>query len=451
MNSPCIRTLIFTIFFGLLAPAFTARAAEPLTLDHALQIARENSLQQRMARTDVAVAQDQVARALAEFGPDLNLETGIYRYNEPPSLVQMNQGLVRLNNALSALTSGRVPAQDGPDDSRTYYGYGVRVTQPLYTGNKLTAGKHLARANLDKAREGLTVSGNDLILAVKKAFFTTLLARQTATAMDEAVDSMTRHVKEAQAYHKMDTVPKLDLLRAREKLADLTQQRLYAKNNFTLAKTTLNYVMGVDMARSFSLQAPAGYPQLPDNLEACVQKAMDSRPEIAAMDAKIAMAKAQITLEKSGRLPTVALVAGAHHYEPENEEPAAQIGVVARMNIYDNGRVKHRIARARHQLEKAKTGKKQLTRAIRLEVEKAFRNAQAARASIDVAQKSLATAKEVLDAARTRYRVGLSTSLERLDAEVSLTRARTNTIQATSMYNIAVSELERAIGKEQTP
>ncbi|HRF90262.1 MAG TPA: TolC family protein [Desulfobacter postgatei] len=65
-----------------------------------------------------------------------------------------------------------------------------------------------------------------------------------------------------------------------------------------------------------------------------------------------------------------------------------------------------------------------------------------------MAQKSLDTAREALDAARTRYRVGLSTSLERLDAEVAMTRAKTNYIHALSMYNIAVSELERAMGKE---
>ncbi len=449
MNRP--KTIMVTIVFVLLAQGFTVLAAEPLTLDHAVQIALENSLDQRMAQTDVAVAQDRVAGALAEFGPSLNLETGIYRYNEPPSLVQLNQGLVRLNNALSKATMGQVPIQAEPDDSRTYYGYGVKLTQPLYTGNKLTAGKQLARANLDKERENLTVSGNDLVLAVKKAFFTALLTRQTAAAMDEAVTSMTRHVKEAEAYHKMDTVPKLDLLRAREKLAELTQQRLYADNNLTLAKTTLNYVLGVDMGKDFSLVAPKRFPAIADTLDSCIQKAMDSRPEIAAMDARITMAEEQIVLEKSERLPTVALVGSAHHFEPENQEPSAQIGVVARMSLYNNGRVKHRIARARHQLEKARTGREQLTRGVRLEVEKAFRNAQAARAAIDVAETSLDTAKEVLDAARTRYRVGLSTSLERLDAEVSLTRARTSYIQATSMYNIAVSELERAIGKEQTP
>jgi outer membrane protein TolC len=44
--------------------------------------------------------------------------------------------------------------------------------------------------------------------------------------------------------------------------------------------------------------------------------------------------------------------------------------------------------------------------------------------------------------------VGLSTSLERLDAEVSQTRAKTNYIHAVSMYNIAIAELERAMGKE---
>jgi outer membrane protein TolC len=166
------------------------------------------------------------------------------------------------------------------------------------------------------------------------------------------------------------------------------------------------------------------------------------------MNAQIQMAKQQIAIAQSDRLPTLALVGEAHRTEPEEEDPSAQIGIVASMDLFDNGRTSHKKAQATRQLEKALTAKKQLSRGIRLEVEKAYHDAQAALKSIDVAQKSLDTAREALDAARTRYRVGLSTSLERLDAEVSLTRAKTNHIHALSMYNIAVAELERAMGKE---
>ena len=440
--------LLISAVLILVSPAGTCRAQERLTVDRAVQIALENSLQRRMAAKDVEIADEGLARARAEFGPTVTLQGGLYRYNDTPSIVQTNQGLVKLNNALSAITSGQVPEASLPSDSRTYYGGQIKVTQPLYTGNKLTATRCLAQANLENARKNLDASNNNLALSAQKAFYTVILSRRMAGAMDEAVESMTGHVQEATAYHDQKIVPKLDLLRAEEKLADLKQQQLYAHNNVDLAQTSLNYVLGVDMDTRYTYDDTPQTLPMPRDLGACIETGMENRPEIGAVAAQIQMAKKQIAIAQSDHLPTLALVGEAHRYEPENEDPSAQIGIVASIDLFDSGRTSHKKAQAARGLEKARIAKKQLFRGIRLEVEKAYHNAQAALKSIDVAQKSLDTAQEALDAARTRYRVGLSTSLERLDAEVSLTRAKTNYIHALSMYNIAVCELERAMGKE---
>nr|WP_319395602.1 TolC family protein [uncultured Desulfobacter sp.] len=452
MHKTTQKTRSFFLFLSavliLVSPPQTCRAQEQLTVDRAVEIALENSLQRRMAAKDVEIADEGLARARSEFGPTLTLQGGLYRYNDTPTIVQTNQGLAKLNNALSAVTYGRVPEVSLPSDSRTYYGAGLKVVQPLYTGNKLTATRRLAQANLEHAQSNLDASDNDLALSARKAFYTVILSRQMAGAMDEAVESMSEHVLEATAYHDQKIVPKLDLLRAEEKLADLRQQQLYAHNNVDLAQTSLNYVLGVDMDTRYTYEDTPQTLPMPRDLGTCIQTGLENRPEIEAMDARIQMAKEQIAIAQSDRLPTLALVGEAHRTEPEEEDPTAQIGIVASMNLFDSGRTSHKKAQAGRQLEKAMTAKKQLSRGIRLEVEKAYHDAQAALKSIDVAQKSLDTAQEALDAARTRYRVGLSTSLERLDAEVSLTRSKTNHIHALSMYNIAVAELERAMGKE---
>lgn len=448
MKHICTIVLAVLVFaLGTTCPA-VADSPPELTADRAVEIAMENSLSRKLATADVDMAQDRVGQALSAFGPVVTLDGGIYRYDDQPSLVQLEEGLVQLNNALSALTSGQISTLDMPDDSRTYYGMAVELTQPVYTGGRLTAVKKMAEAGRDSARHDLKTADQDLALAVKKAYFTVLLTRQMTRALDDAVASMVIHVNEAEAYHLMETVPRLDVLRAREKLADLKQQQLLATNNFALARTSLNFTMGVDLSTRYTFGGQPPLGSLPGSLDALVQEALARRPELAAMDAKIRMAEDQVALARSGHLPTVALVGSAHKFEPENQDPSAEIGLVASLKLYDHGMVSHSVALARHELQKAKTARTQIERGIRLKVEQAFRNAQAARESVQVAQSSLATAKETLEAARTRYQVGLSTSLERLDAEVSLTRARTNHIRALSMYNISVSELERALGKE---
>ena len=285
-------------------------------------------------------------RSRAEFGPTVTLRGGLYRYDDPPSLVQINQGLAKLNNALSAMTYGQVAEVSLPSESRTYYGGLVKVTQPLYTGNKLTATRRLAQGNLDYARKNLEASDHDLALSARKAFYTVILSRQMAGAMDEAVKSMTGHVKEATAFHDQKIVPKLDLLRAKEKLADLRQQQLYAHNHVDLAQTALNYVLGVDMDTRYTYDETPRTLPMPRDLETSIEISLENRPEIGAVDAQIRMANEQIAIAQSDYLPTLALVGEAHHYEPENEDPCAQIGIVASIDLFDSGRTSHKKAQA---------------------------------------------------------------------------------------------------------
>lgn len=56
-------------------------------------------------------------------------------------------------------------------------------------------------------------------------------------------------------------------------------------------------------------------------------------------------------------------------------------------------------------------------------------------------------ATEAVRLANARYSAGTSTQLDVLQAQVDLTTARTNQIQANYGYNVAVASLRRATGQ----
>lgn len=436
------------LIFGFTAVCWADQPVqEKLTIDQAIRIAMENSLQRQIAQDDVKIARDKLAQAYSAYGPRLTIEGGYNHYNEQPSEVQLAQKVVDLNNALSAYTSGAFPLKQDMDDSLNYYGYHLQLSQPLYTGHKLTATKNAAKANQKSAQANLTAADNDLVMSVKKAYYTVLLCQQMEVTMNEAVSSMEDHLREANAYYKVELVPKLDVLRAEERLADLKQKQLLAQNNLTLAKTSFNYVLGVDLNTVYSFNDKMESGSIPQDLQACQNEALLQRPELEGINAKIEMAKQAVLIAKSGFKPTVALVADHYQYEPIDQAPSTSVGVVGTMKLFESGMTLHQIAEADDTLKQAQTGKELLERGIKLEVEQAYRNVEVALQTIEVAQKSLDTAQETLQVANTRYKVGLSTSLERLDAEVGLTQAKTNYSQALSMYNIAVAELDRAMGR----
>ncbi|HXS69552.1 MAG TPA: TolC family protein, partial [Candidatus Polarisedimenticolia bacterium] len=66
-------------------------------------------------------------------------------------------------------------------------------------------------------------------------------------------------------------------------------------------------------------------------------------------------------------------------------------------------------------------------------------------------QKVQEEAEEALRLARARSEAGTGTRLDVLNAETSLTQARTTQVQALHDYDVARARLRRAIGQDLTP
>ena len=87
-------------------------------------------------------------------------------------------------------------------------------------------------------------------------------------------------------------------------------------------------------------------------------------------------------------------------------------------------------------------------RQVELEVRTAYSLFIEAREVLDSQQKVQEEADEALREARERAEAGTGTQLDVLDAETSLTQARTTQIQALHDYAVARARLERAIGED---
>jgi outer membrane protein len=85
--------------------------------------------------------------------------------------------------------------------------------------------------------------------------------------------------------------------------------------------------------------------------------------------------------------------------------------------------------------------------AVDVEVRRAFSQWQQATELVDASQKVVAQATEAVRLANARYNAGTGTQLDVLQAQVDLTTARTNQIQAFYSYNVAVASLRKAMGQ----
>jgi outer membrane protein len=426
-----------------------------LTIQSAVDIALQNSLKRRVALADVKIAANQAAQASAGYMPKINLAGGVSRLKETPDLVKLGRDLAALNNAMGQLASSvganelaaQLGHQEGPDDGLTYYGLKLKLEQPLYTGGYLNGINAQARANLLRAKYALEKAEAELVLDVKKAFYQVLYAQSIMDSVHHGMISMENHVNEAKQFFEAGIVAKLDVIRAEVALTELEQQSLQAENSLKTARMNLNYVLGVNLDECYVLTQTDAEPSFDGTLNGCVARAEKNRAELKEMDAGIEMSKSQVQIAKSGNRPSVGLVMEYDQYDTKafSGDEDLTISLLASFNLWDGGLVKNRVLEAQNKRDQMNSTRELLKNGIRLEVEQAFNNLQNALQLIRVAGKNLRQAEEVLKMAQESYQAGLTTSLERIDAETGLVHAQNSFYQAQINYQIMSAELQRVI------
>ena len=98
-------------------------------------------------------------------------------------------------------------------------------------------------------------------------------------------------------------------------------------------------------------------------------------------------------------------------------------------------------------LEAAKAQADTVRQQVRLDVEQARLAVRAAKAALDAAGDALVNAQELLRLAEGRYETGVGSIIELGDAQVALTAAAQQKVQAEYTVATARAQLIRAIGR----
>ena len=162
---------------------------------------------------------------------------------------------------------------------------------------------------------------------------------------------------------------------------------------------------------------------------------------LAAANADLASASAQVRLAKAQRVPDLTVSAGARRLEATNDT-AAVFSLSVPLPFFNGGgaALEHAHAeRLRAEAQKRVTAQ-DVAQAI---AEAQAELANAATSAATATGPALAAAEEAARIARIGYREGKFGQLDLLDAERTLAETRSNAIEALSAYHNAQAQLER--------
>ena len=326
----------------------------------------------------------------------------------------------------------------------------ITMKLPLYTGGKVEGNVEKAELSYKVADLSVEKSRQQVQLDATTGYFNILQAINVMKVSQESVDMMVAHLKNVQAQYGVGVVAKSDVLRSEVEVANYQQKMIIAQNGYELAVSKLNNILGMPLDTEIKVNDELKHEKYNLSMEESIKESMIHRPEAIQADYGITIAKAGVKVAKGDRLPTVAAQAVKGWKDtsfPGTENNGWSIGLSADWNIFDSGVTNSKIKQADAAEVKAVEQAKQAKDAIQLEVRQAYLNMNEADKRIANTGVAVEKAEEDFKIAGVRYSAGVGTNIDVIDAQVALTQAKNNYIQAMYDYNTSRANLDKAIGK----
>jgi outer membrane protein TolC len=347
--------------------------------------------------------------------------------------------------AVGTVSSGGVPTGG---DAAASHDVSVGASYALYDGGIRTLQIVQAQATLEAAEASLAAARQDIALAAGQAYFTVLRSLRTVEVREAALRFARGQVEQAEALVRAGTGARADVIRAQATAATAEAELVAARGQVEIAMVQLRSSIALPVAQPVAVADPAPPAAVAIAPPDAAAQAARARPEVRRIDADVRNAEAALRIAElqAGLLVTVS-ANGVVQVSPNPGRVGWSLGANASFPILDGGAARAEVAAARATLAAARARREATLLQVQTQAYQAAATARDTPARIDALRVSVAAAEEALRVAEGRYRAGVGTLLDVLDAQTLATQARINAVQALYDLHLAVVTLQYAQGQ----
>lgn len=312
-------------------------------------------------------------------------------------------------------------------------------------------------ASLDaRAREALLESTRLLVQAdVAQTYFALRALDAERALMRETVAAYQGTLQLTEKRHAAGDIAELDVARVRTEVAATESAALTLDRRRAELEHALALLTG-EPAAAFALgegQGAARWGQVLPVIPAGVpSEVLTRRPDVAAAQASLEAARARLGVAQKAWFPSLALTATAGGASPELSDlfksSAGLWGINALLNLplFDGGRREAGVQGAAARLDEASAGYREQVLVAFKDVEDQLSALQLLDRQSEVQRQAVASATRALQLSDSRYRNGLVSQLELLDARRSELALRRQALQVRAAQYQATVALIKALG-----
>ena len=317
----------------------------------------------------------------------------------------------------------------------------LNVLYPLYMGGKIDAAQDAYMAKIAESKAKHRMSEDKAFLELVKVYYGVVVTKSLLKTRQESQKALQLHYEHAKKLKSQGQISKAELLNSRVKL-DI------AKIETTKADHKADIVVSAFKKMVKSNNTPKSSLFVAGKLGSKYKyssKSVDNYAAIDVLNAKSKQAGAMIDIEEATWQPEIISYATVNVHKGDSllEEglPKWMVGVGFKFDIFSRKDRAKEIEAAKVMKSKVASLKAQARDDLRLAVQKTYNEILLYRDEFNSLSSSLALANENYKLRSLAFKEGLSTSVEVVDAQMLLSGAKTQRLNAAYNYVKKLAEL----------
>lgn len=432
---------VVALVAGVGAPAWAE------TLQEAIALAYQTNPSLLAQRANQRALDQTVVQARAGLRPTLSVSAGAdYTRNDFPATTQYvdtnNDGIPDTPITISSSES------DGAN-------VGVSLSQNLWTAGRTARAIDQARAGVLAGRENLRDVEQSVMLSVIQAYVNVNRDMEILRIRQENLSVLRRQLDETSARFEVGEITRTDVAQAEASLAQSEADLANAQAQLSTSRAGYAAVVGQAPA---DLEAAPALPETPSDFDAVLDMALANNPGVVAALYNQQAAEAAVAAAKSEYLPSVRATAsyGGSTNDLGNIDEIADrraftAGATLSVPLFTGGLNRSRVTQALEQANAAQIQVEGQKRAVLQDVSSAYAQVLSTRSNVQAGEEAVRAAGVAAEGVRQEAQVGLRTTLDVLQQEVTLRSAQTSLATARAAEYVARASLLAAMGQLQGP
>ena len=331
-------------------------------------------------------------------------------------------------------------------------GAGITLTQPIYTGGRVSSQVTAAQATILAGRETLRATEQTVLQAVIGAYVDTRRDEQDVAIAEENVGLLERQLTESRARFGVGEITRTDVAETESRVAAARAQ--LSSTRAQLATSQAEYTAVVGQVPGKLAPEPPLAKLLPDSLEAAFGAATANNPQVRQQDYAEQASAAKVAAAKAQTRPSVSVQAslgyagGVYGISSPfvNYGHAVAATATATVPLFTGGLTSSQVRAAAETDNADRIGIETIRRQVMFQVSKAWNQLLAARANLTAIETEVSAANIAFEGTRQEARVGLRTTLDVLITEQDLSNAQLALVGARHDEYLAGAALLVAMG-----